>query len=191
MKIKQLEKFLEYLSIEKNYSNYTVLNYELDIKQFLEYCEEQNIDCFKITYVEARSYLNYLYNEKKEKAASISRKISSIRTFYRFLANQDIENYSFYLLKLPKKGKRLPKYLEYNEIEEIFDIPDLNTPLGERNALILELLYASGMRVGELVSIKLNDINQFQKSIKILGKGNKERIVYYNKITEKRLKLYL
>lgn len=191
MENKHLEKFLEYLSIEKNYSNYTVLNYELDIKQYLEYCDDKHIDSFKITYVEARSYLNYLYNDKKEKVASISRKISSIRTFYRFLANHNVENYSFHLLKLPKKGKRLPKYLEYNEIEEIFDIPDLNTPLGERNALILEMLYATGMRVGELVGIRLNDINYSQRFIKILGKGNKERIVYYNKITEKRLKLYL
>lgn len=189
--MKNIEAFTKYLKIEKNYSDYTVTNYQLDLEQFFKYCQNKKIDYSKITYIEARSYLNYLYNEEKEKSSSISRKISSIRSFYRFLANNNIENYSFHLLKLPKKGKRLPKYLEYNEIEEIFEIPDLTTPLGERNALILEMLYATGMRVGELVSIKVNDINHFQQTIKILGKGNKERIVYYNKITSKRLKLYL
>lgn len=186
-----IRKFIEHLQYEKNYSNYTIKNYQLDLEQFYKYNQKNNINYEKITYIQARNYLNYLYNDENEKATSISRKISSIRSFYRFLANHNIENYSFHLLKLPKKGKRLPKYLEYNEIEELFEIPDLTTPLGERNALILEMLYASGMRVGELVSIKVNDINHSGKTIKILGKGNKERIVYYNKITEKRLKLYL
>lgn len=189
--MKELELFMSYLEIEKNYSKYTVENYTLDIKQFLEYCKEKKILWEKITYPEARSYLNYLYSNKNEKATSVSRKISSVRTFYRFLVNYNIENYSFHLLRLPKKGRRLPKFLEYNELEELFDVPDLSTPLGERNALILEMLYATGIRVGELVNIKIDDINHSNKTIKILGKGNKERIVYYNKITEKRLNLYL
>lgn len=186
-----IQKFLTYLEVEKNYSHYTLQNYELDLEEFLKYCQMEHINFLKITYVEARRYLNFLYHEKKDQSTTISRKISSIRSFYRFMMNHNRENYAFHLLKLPKKGKRLPKYLEYNEIEEIFDIPDLNTPLGERNALILEMLYATGMRVGELVSIKIQDINPFDKTIRILGKGNKERIVYYNNITEKRLKLYL
>ncbi len=182
--------FITYLEIEKNDSGYTILNYQDDIIQFFNYCKENNINYEMITYLQVRGYINYLY-EKKEKATTISRKISSLRSFYRYLSNHGIENYSFHLVKLPKKGKRLPKFLEYNEIEEIFDIPDLNTPLGQRNALILEMLYATGMRVGELISIRVDDINPAIKTIKILGKGNKERIVYYNKITEKRLKLYL
>lgn len=189
--MKDLNDFLKYLEIEKNYSIYTINNYELDIKQFLIYCDKNNIKYSYITYTEARTYLTYLYNTKNEKAASVSRKISSIRTFYRYLANHDIENYSFHLLRLPKKGQRLPKFLEYNELEEIFKIPDLSTPLGKRDALILEMLYATGMRVGELVNIKINDINHSNKTIRILGKGNKERIAYYNKITEKRLNDYL
>lgn len=190
-KPKCLQDFLSYLSVEKNDSLYTIDNYELDIIEFLKYCDDNKISFKKISYKEARSYISYLYEEKKDKSSTISRKISALRSFYRYLSNNGSENYSFDLLKLPKKGKRLPKYFEYNELEELFNVPDLNTPLGERNALILELLYASGMRVGELVSIKVNDINHSTKTIKILGKGNKERIVYYNKITEKRLKLYL
>ena len=189
--MKELNEFLKYLEVEKNYSLYTITNYKLDIIQFLEYCDKHEIDYKKITYPEARSYLSYLYNDENEKSSSISRKISSIRTFYRYLANNDTENSSFHLLRLPKRDKRLPKFLEYNELEEIFKVPDLNTPLGKRDSLILEILYATGMRVGELVNIKVSDINHSNKTIKILGKGNKERLAYYNKITEKRLNDYL
>ena len=123
--MKDVKDFITYLKVEKNYSNYTIKNYQLDIESFLDDCKENNIDYLKITYQEARSYVFRLYNEKHEKATSVSRKISSIRSFYRYLANNKKENYSFHLLKLPKKGKRLPKYLEYNEIDEIFDIPNL------------------------------------------------------------------
>lgn len=189
--MKDLKEFLKYLEVEKNYSTYTINNYQLDIEQFLIYCDDNEIKYSNITYPEARTYLNYLYNTKSEKASSVSRKISSIRTFYRYLANHNIENYSFHLLRLPKKGQRLPKFLEYNELEEIFKVPNLDTPIGKRDALILEMLYATGMRVGELVNIKIDDINHSNMTIKILGKGNKERIAYYNKITEKRLNDYL
>lgn len=189
--MKDLEEFLKYLEVEKNYSTYTINNYQLDIEQFLIYCDDNEIKYNNITYSEARAYLNYLYNTKNEKATSVSRKISSIRTFYRYLANHNIENCSFHLLRLPKKGQRLPKFLEYNELEEIFKVPNLDTTIGKRDALILEMLYATGMRVGELVNIKIDDINHSNMTIKILGKGNKERIAYYNKITEKRLNDYL
>ena len=185
-----LDSFLKYIEIERNDSKYTKENYELDIKEYLEYCSREKINYTKITYKQSRNYINYLYDIKKDKATSISRKISAIRSFYKYLESKDIENYSFFLLKLPKKGKRLPKFLEYNELEEMFDIPEINTPLGERDRLILELLYASGVRVGELVNIKIDDINS-NNTIKILGKGNKERLAYFNKVSEKYLKLYL
>lgn len=188
---KYLKEFINYLLIEKNDSEYTINNYKLDIIEFLNYCNNHQIKFLNINYKEARKYISYLFDEKKDKTATISRKISALRSFYRYISNNGYENYSFDLLKLPKKGKRLPKYFEYNELEELFKVPDLNTPLGERNILILEMLYASGMRVGELVSIKISDINHSNKTIRILGKGNKERLVYYNNITEKRLKNYL
>lgn len=185
-----LNDFLKYIEVERNDSEYTKDNYELDIKEFFEYCSNNKLDFTKVTYKQARNYINYLYDNKKDKSTSISRKISALRSFYKYLESKNIENYSFFLLKLPKKGKRLPKFLEYNELEEIFDIPDINTPLGERDRLILELLYASGVRVGELVNIKIDDINS-NNTIKILGKGNKERLAYFNKVSEKYLKMYL
>ena len=186
-----LKEFLIHLEIERNDSEHTILNYELDIKEFLEYCTQNNINYLYITYKETRNFISYLYDIKKDKSSTVSRKISALRTFYKYLVNNGHENFSFDLLKLPKKGKRLPKYFEYNELEELFEVPDMNTPLGERDILILEMLYATGMRVGELVNVKASDINHFNKTIKVLGKGNKERLVYYNNITEKRLNLYL
>ena len=114
------------------------------------------------------------------------------RRFYQYLSNQNItQNSSFSLLKLPKKEKKLPKFFAYNELEELFCIPNQSTPLGQRDALILEMLYATGIRVSELVGIEIEDIHLVDKTIHILGKGNKERIVYFNQATANRLKKYL
>ena len=120
---KDLNDFLKYLDLEKNDSEYTTLNYKLDVCEYLEYCSNNNLDYKKVSYKQARNYINYLYDSKDDKSSTISRKISCIRSFYKFLGSKNIENYSFYLLKLPKKGKRLPKFLEYNELEELFDVP--------------------------------------------------------------------
>ena len=189
---KELTAFLAYLEVQKNYSVYTRNNYQRDIEDFLLFCSERKISYQTITYPEAQSYLFYLYEEKKNQASSVSRKISAIRRFYQYLSNQDIaQNSSFSLLKLPKKEKKLPKFFAYNELEELFCIPDQSTPLGQRDAVILEMLYATGIRVSELVGIEVEDIHLADKTIHILGKGNKERIVYFNQATFNRLKKYL
>ena len=189
---KELTAFLAYLEVQKNYSVYTRNNYQRDIEDFLTFCNDRRISYLEITYPDAQSYLVYLYEEKKDQASSVSRKISAIRRFYQYLSNQNItQNSSFSLLKLPKKEKRLPKFFAYNELEELFCIPNQSTPLGQRDALILEMLYATGIRVSELVGIEIEDIHLVDKTIHILGKGNKERIVYFNQATANRLKKYL
>ena len=154
-----LKKYLEYLLVQKNYSEYTIINYKEDLNSYIKYCLANNINYVDINYQEAKKYLVYLYEFEQEKATTVSRKISSIRSFYKYLANTNIfENNSFRLLRLPKKEKKLPHYFEYNELLELFEVPDINTPLGERNRVILELLYATGIRVGELVNIKISII---------------------------------
>ena len=106
----------------------------------------------------------YLKDEKKDSNSSIDRKLSALRGFYNYLASKKIvSNNVFLLVSGLKKDKKLPRYFEYNELEELFKIPDLNTPLGKRDSLILEMLYATGMRVGELVNIKVSDIRKFEK----------------------------
>lgn len=190
--IKELEKYKDYLEYQKNYSLYTVENYCSDIEQFLDYIEAENIDFKKVEYSDLRFYLMYLKDEKCENNSSIDRKLSALRGFYKFLANEGVvQNNVFSLMSGLKKEKKLPRYFEYNELEELFNVSDLKTPLGQRDRLILEMLYGTGVRVGELVAIKVSDIDLGSRTILILGKGNKERRVTYGEYCDEILKLYL
>ncbi len=171
-----IKKFLDYILRQKKYSLNTYKNYEIDIMEFFSYLKEEKKDYKDVSYDFIKGYLMVLYNRKLSRS-TISRKLSALRSFYKYLFNQDIINTNpFDYVSTPKKEKKLPNYLGVIELETIFNIPDLNTSLGQRNRLILELLYATGIRVGELVNIKLNDIDLNRKEIRILGKGNKERI---------------
>ena len=155
----------------------------------MTYLEQENKDYLTIKYQDIKYYLIYLH-EKKNNSATISRKISALRSFYKYLVNQSyLMNNPFLSVKLPKKEKKLPRFFSYNELEEMFEVPDLSLPLGQRDRLILELLYATGVRVSELVNIKLSDIRG--REIKILGKGNKERYVEFGEYADEILKLYL
>ena len=187
---KNIVNFEKYLNIERNYSNYTIKNYLIDITEFITYCNNFNKNYLNIKYTDIKSYLTHLY-EKKYKSTTISRKISALRTFYAFLYDKNIVDKNvFEYITLPKKEKRLPKYLSNDDIDEIFKIIDISTPLGIRNRLILELLYGSGLRVSELCNIKLSDIDFSNKSIRIIGKGKKERIVYYGEPCKRIIDLY-
>ena len=179
---KDLFKFSEYLKVERNYSEYTIKNYVLDIEDFILWCKDNKIDKYKVTYKEIKPYLSKLY-DTNYKGTTISRKISSLRSFYSYLySNHLVDKNVFKYVSLPKKEKKLPKYLSYEDIDEIFKVPDITSPLGMRNRLILELLYDTGIRVSELCNIKLKDINFDNRSINIIGKGSKERIVYFGDI---------
>lgn len=187
-----LNDYLEYLKFQKNYSDYTVKSYGVDIEEFLEYLETECLKFKDVEYEDLRFYLMYLKDEKKDNNTSINRKLSALRGFYKYLANEGIiKSNVFSLVSGPKKSKKLPRYFEYNELEELFNIPDKRLPLGQRDLLLLELLYATGVRVGELVNIKVGDIDLGQRNILILGKGNKERYVTYGDYCEEALKLYL
>lgn len=190
--MRELNEYLDYLEYERHYSKYTIDNYEKDIEEFLEYLEEENINYLKLEYSDIRAYLGYLKEEKKEKSTSISRKLSALRSYYKYLCNNNKVNSNlFSLISSPKKEQKLPRYFEYNELEELFNVPDLNTALGQRDRLILELLYATGIRVGELVKIKLKDINKSERTILIYGKGSKMRIVNYGEYANDILITYL
>ena len=136
-------------------------------------------------------YLKYLYDRDLNRN-SISRKLSSIRTFYNYLVNNDLVKINYFSdVSNPKKNKNLPHYLKDDEINKLFSIPDTSTALGQRNLLIIEMLYATGVRVSELVNIKLKDIDIYNDSIKIRGKGNKERIVFFGSFCKSALEIYL
>ena len=187
--MKEKENFLEYLKYQKNYSEHTIISYGKDIDEYLEFLDENHIDLYKITYDEIRKYLISL-NDKDDINSTISRKISALRGLYKYLENNSkISTNPFKLINLPKKDKKLPRFFYYNELEELFNTPKLNTPLGQRDRLILEMLYATGVRVSELVNIKISDIGDH--TIKILGKGNKERIVRFGDYCDEILTMYL
>ncbi len=167
------------------------MSYKNDIEEFFEYLERESLSFLDINYDDLRFYLMYLKEEKNDSNSSIDRKLSGLRGFYKFLANEGyVSKNVFSLINGPKKEKKLPRYFEYNELEELFNVCD-DTPMGQRDLLILEMLYGTGVRVGELVNIKVKDIDLSTKSILILGKGNKERIVTYGEYCSDALITYL
>lgn len=187
-----VSSFLKYLEVEKNYSKYTIMNYERDINSFVKFLNIEQIKSFKeIDYKILRFYLNEMFN-KKYSSKTVSRNLSSLRTFFKYLLREGkINTNPMILISNPKEEKKLPTYLNYKELSNILDIPDKNSVVGLRDSCILELLYSTGIRVGELVNIKINDIDFNQNRIKILGKGNKERYVLFGKKCHDLLNEYL
>lgn len=187
--MRYLEEYLKYLKYQKNYSIETIDSYEEDLVEFMDFLSRENLELLDVKYDDVRFFLMEL-DKKHNKASTVSRKLSSLRGFYKFLMNNDYtSNNPFSLIKTPRKEKRLPRFFYYNELEEMFNSIDISTALGQRNRLILEVLYASGVRVSELVNIKLKDIND--EEIKVLGKGNKERITRIGDYAREILDLYL
>lgn len=184
-------KFLEYIKNQKRYSINTVKNYEIDIIEFFNYLDKKQKDYKTIDYDFIKDYLVELYNRNLSRN-SVARKISSLRSFYKYLYNNGIVlNNPFKYVITPKKEKRLPRYLGVQELETLFNTPLKTTSLGQRDSVILEVLYASGIRVSELVNIKLSDINFDKKEIKILGKGKKERLVEFGDYCLEAINLFI
>ena len=175
-----LDKYIDYLLYEKAYSKHTILNYKDDILEYLDFLRLEELEYENIVYEDLRYYLVYLKDKKKNSNSSIDRKISALRGFYKYLVNLKIlEVNPFDIVSGPKKEKKLPRYFEYNELEELFNSVDISSVIGRRDRLILELLYATGVRVSEMVEIKVSDIDISNRNINIIGKGNKERIVKF------------
>lgn len=186
----KVEEFIDFLAYEKKYSDNTVQSYERDLKVFEEYISNNKLNYQKFGYSDVTNYLIYL-NSKKLSSSSINRHMSSIRSFYDYLIKNNYTDSSpFRLIRGPKREKKLPNYLQYNEFEDLISVCD-ETALGKRNRMILELLFATGVRVSELISIKLDDIDFKNCEIKIIGKGKKARIVYFNKVCQKVMSDYV
>lgn len=188
---KELEEYLERLKIEKNYSPQTIESYRRDINFFASYLEEHHISLFHLTKQDVWNYLKYLdslsYNN-----SSISRQLSSLRGFYSYLyVKEKVETNLFLLIQNPKRKKKLPDYLNYEELRSLLEFKDVTTPSLMRNRLIFELLYATGIRVSELCKIKLKDIDFKNQTIRIEGKGRKMRIAYYGWYAKEALSSYL
>ena len=170
-----LEDFKSYIIAEKNFSQHTAKAYYADILAFLIWLDEQM--CEEVTFAKVREYLHFIqiFNYKK---TTIARKIASIRTFYKYLHREHkVENNPAESLISPKRPKSLPKFLTMDEVEQILSNINIDTPAGYRNRAILELLWASGMRVSELSGLNFGDLNLENNEITVFGKGAKERII--------------
>lgn len=189
--MEEVGKFIEYLSKELNYSDNTVISYEEDINNYLEYLKKQNINYKKIDNIAIRNYLKYL-DDLNLKNSTIARRISALRTFYNYLLNKGlVDTNLFNSIRNPKIEKKLPNYLSYEELARILDNIDISTFIGLRNRLMVEMFYATGCRVSEITNIKVSDIDKSNNSIRIMGKGSKERIVYFGEYARDYLDRYL
>ena len=175
-KIRIIEEFGNHIK-KKNYSENTYISYMNDLYYFFMFIKK---DLDKVNENDIRDYLEYL-NLKKETSSSIRRRISSFKSFYKFLylnGFMDKKDYPLSKIAYPKMEKKLPKFIYYNDLLEILEESAKDSD-GTRDKLIIEMLYATGVRVSELVNIKYSDIDYNNRRIRVCGKGNKERIVYF------------
>jgi integrase/recombinase XerC len=192
------ERYIDYLKAEKNASPYTVRNYTTDlvgssrIKGFFGFLSEKGVKTLdKADRQLLRDYLSYLVEQGIVKA-SIARKLSAIRSFYRYLVREQILPLNpLQDASSPKLDKRLPDFLTIDEMKRLLEAPDLTTPEGQRDRAFLELLYASGLRVSELAGLDADQIDFDNREIRVIGKGSKERVVLIGKPAAKALETYI
>ena len=188
-----IDSFINYLRATKTKSENTTKAYAEDLSQFLEYLKEKKLSepvLINVNHLHIRGFLAYLTDRKLSKR-TIARKLSTLRSFYKYLTVEGLTKQNVAkAVHAPKTSKRLPLFLYPQEIEALLSAPN-NDILGIRDRAILELLYATGMRVGELVSLKTSDINFGANFIVVFGKGSKERIVFFGQKAAESLEEYL
>lgn len=184
-----LKDFKVYLEVERNFSAHTIRAYNSDILGYLIWLNNEPVQ--SVNHSKVKEYLLFIQRFNYSKT-TISRKISSIRTFYRYLYRERIiDTNPINSVHSPKKSRNLPKFLSNTEIEQILNNIKIETPPGYRNRTILELLYATGMRISELSSLNFSNLNLEENEITVLGKGNKERIVLVSNRAKEFLEKYL
>lgn len=187
-----IDDFLRYLELEKNASAYTVRHYASDLQQFCAHLEEQRIDGFETaTYLHVRMFLAKLGADEYAKR-SISRKLSALRSFYQYLLREGVVAVSpLTYVRTPKLEKKLPRFLYLDQTLALLEAPDLSTPLGVRDRALLECLYASGMRVSELVGLDVSSIDLDNGIALVFGKGAKERYVPLGELAVDAIRCYM
>ncbi len=188
---KVLDSFIIYLDKELNYSFLTIKNYKGDIFDFFDFLNKENKKYLEIQKEDVKQYLKFLGSSELSNK-SISRKLSSLRTFYNFLLEVKLIKFNLFNgLKNPRVEKKLPNYLNEEELKMLFSSFELNNFIDVRNYLVLELIYSCGLRLSEAVNLKVKDISLDTMQIKVLGKGSKERFVYFGEYAKEFIMLYL
>lgn len=173
-----LDRFMNHLEAERNASRYTVRNYSTYLLEFFKFLKEKGVDSLEqVDRQIVRDYMSQLSGKGRSKT-TIACKTSAIRSFYEYLARENlVSSNPLKKVSSPKLDKRLPQFLTQEEIGRLLAIPDLSTPQGKRDRALMELLYASGLRVSELVQLNLEQVNLGTREARVWGKGAKERIV--------------
>jgi len=185
-------RYINYLEAERNASPYTVRNYTTDLLGFFQFLRTKGIGSLQVVDRHTlRDYLSHLTEQGFVKA-SIARKLSAIRSFYRYLVREEILSANpLEKASSPKLDRRLPSFLTIEEIGRLLAAPDLSSPVGQRDRALIELLYASGLRVSELAQLNLEQVNLDTREIRVWGKGSKERMVLMGEPAAKALSVYL
>ncbi|WEV37851.1 site-specific tyrosine recombinase XerD [Lactobacillus sp. ESL0677] len=173
----QVEDYLRYSQVERGLSANTITAYRQDLTEFLAFLTNENLSTWPTKALDIDAFLAQQRDLNKA-TSSISRMISSLRKFYQWLARQDIQKLNPMLeIDPPKKEQRLPVALTVDEVERLLAQPDVHQKLGLRDRALLETLYATGIRVSELINLKFDDLHEELKLLKVLGKGSKERLI--------------
>ena len=194
---KQLREFLEYLRLNRNASAHTSAAYESDITQFLGFAAHMRnvpVESLEPSHLDLgaiRAFMADLYRQGHART-SVSRKLSALRAFSRYLRREGwIETDPASLAVGPKREQKIPAHLSIDEMSRLLEMPDVSTALGRRDRAILELFYASGLRLSELVSLDLEEVNLRARMVRVMGKGAKERLVPFNSTTEDSIRAWL
>lgn len=175
-----INQFVTYLKVERNYSQHTADGYRRDLSDFASFLKGDNNDLPNIEDIDHLMIRSYLANlqERQLARSTVIRRLSSIRSFYKYLCRRGyLETDPTSTLSSPKIKRKLPEFLEISEMEALLSAPDLSNVVGLRDKAILELLYSTGMRISELLSLDLPDIDRINAIVKVRGKGKKERII--------------
>ena len=190
--LKLKSEYIDYLKYQKNYSDATIQSYQREIQEFIDYLLAEDIRDFSdVQYTFLRGYLTKLH-EKGLKASSINHKMTSLRSFFRFLQREEyVKDNPFLLIESMKTPQRNPDFLYVDEMIDLLDSIDVKTPLGRRNKAMLELMYASGLRCSEVVSLTLKQVDFQNQILLIHGKGNKDRYVPFHDYAKDCLESYI
>lgn len=183
--------YLYMLKVERQFSEHTLKSYHDDLEQFNAFLSQEYLNLATFEYKDARNYLSFLYS-KGLKRTTVSRKISTLRSFYEYWMTQDDQvTNPFVQLVHPKKEQYLPHFFYEAEMDALFDTVERDAKKGLRDRVILELLYATGIRVSELVNIQMSDLDMNLPGVKVLGKGSKERFIPFGEFCKQSIERYL
>ena len=186
-----LRSFLNYLLVDKGLSNNTVKAYEADISSFFQWLDNEDLKYKNLQEDHINQYISFLF-QRKMRSSSVNRKISSIKSFYIFLVKRNfLKNSPLNDLVTPKQEKYLPESMSEAEVDKLLNSPDVTNKIENRDKAMIEMLYATGMRISELVNLKITDVDMKRCVVKVFGKGSKERLVPFGETALDSLKSYL